>query len=184
MPAYKHIYPSVTAEDLFDMAYYFSFDYERPPASADCHQTLRNELVKWNQQSGPPVLLAFIEKDHRTIVVDTRAHKTQVTVLGLLLARVLKSFDKPVRRDRLLMRFVEEGYQECAVDKAIEFLIANGILLLWEGELVRVATRINPLHTHADVAIAILVDALSGTDSGATIVNAPSFDDQQEAVHG
>ena len=133
-PAYEQVY-GLDNEALFELAYYFDFDYAdgRNPTSYTIG--LREALLHWQSNFATSELL-LQDFDDEALIIDTRTGPGLggVYVLGALETRLLRCSDKAIADATLLDRVMAlEARDATTVSEALERLEARGLILKLSG---------------------------------------------------
>lgn len=143
-PAYRFVY-DLSDEALFDMAYYFDFDYPDARNPDDYTGALSTGLTRW-QEAGPSSELLLRDFGDTALVIDTRdgAGLQGAYTLNALQTAILRSLDKAITKNALREDLQAQEF-DCAetLDHCIAQLTARGLILELSGLMLALTINLD-----------------------------------------
>jgi ribosomal peptide maturation radical SAM protein 1 len=135
-PAYGMVY-NLTPDALFDMAYYFDFDYPDARNPSDYTATLLIEIAAW-REAAPRAELIFQDFGDACMIIDTRKGSGLggVYTMGEVETHILRLLDKASTKISLLEYADTAGIGAHDIELGLSLLFSKGLLLELSGLLI------------------------------------------------
>lgn len=121
-PAYQYVFSGMSETDLFDVAYYFTFQYKCGRDVAGYTEHLSNSIERWRGAHKRSILLQMPAGNGVTLVFDTRACRTRpMFLLDGIHNRLLNACSTPCTEPDLLAQSdAAEGDSRSALQDLVE----------------------------------------------------------------